>query len=212
MTTEKMTVHKALAELKLLDDRITRAIKDCEVCRSNKHSNDKIEGLSIDEYKKNIQSKYDKANDLIKRRKAIKRAVVLSNAQTNVNINDIEYTVAEAIEMKNKGVYLEVVFKDWMERKLNEAKAEINLVNGGLEERANQYVTAIYGAKEGNTKAEDIEKVKNDFYKSNQYEIIDPLNVQDKIDELEESINSFMSEVDAALSVSNALTEITIEY
>ena len=32
MTTEKMNVHKALAELKILDDRIIKAINSVEAC------------------------------------------------------------------------------------------------------------------------------------------------------------------------------------
>lgn len=45
MTTEKMTVHKALTELKLLDDRIAKAIAEGIYCVANKHSNDKIGGV-----------------------------------------------------------------------------------------------------------------------------------------------------------------------
>ena len=41
MVTEKMTVHKALAELKLLDDRIKKAISGGIYCAANKHSNEK---------------------------------------------------------------------------------------------------------------------------------------------------------------------------
>ena len=44
MTTEKMTVHKALAELKVIGDRITNAISTGVFCRANKHSNEKING------------------------------------------------------------------------------------------------------------------------------------------------------------------------
>lgn len=37
-------------------------------------------------------------------------------------------------------------------------------------------------------------------------------NTQDKINALEDKIASFKAEVDAALSVSNAITEIEISY
>ena len=115
-TTEKMSIHKALAELKLLDNRIMSAIKNGTYCVANKHSNDKIKGVSIEEYKKIMQGDYDKATDLIKRRNAIKRAIVLSNAVTKVKINDIEYTVAEAIEMKNHGVEFDVMMYDALQK------------------------------------------------------------------------------------------------
>lgn len=213
MTTEKMTVHKALAELKLLDDRIERAIAEGIYCVANKHSNDKIGGISLDDYIKTMQGRYDKATDLISRRKAIKRAVVLSNAVTKVSVAGVEYTVAEAIEMKNHGVEFDKLLMNAMNIQYKNAQMHIKQENGkDLEERAEQYVTAIYGQKEGKTNTADIEKVKSDFLTANQYELVDPLHVLGKIEDLEKKINDFMSDVDSALSVSNALTEITIKY
>lgn len=213
MTTEKMTVHKALAELKLLDSRIEKAIAEGIYCVANKHSNDKINGIALDEYTKIMQGRYDKATDLINRRKAIKKAVVLSNAVTRVEVAGTEYTVAEAIEMKNHGVEFDKMLMEAMQKHYKMAQMQIKQENGkDLEERADQYVTAIYGQKEGKTNTADIEKVKSDFLEANQYELVDPLHVLDKIEGLEKNINDFMAEVDSALSVSNALTEITIEY
>lgn len=213
MTTETMTVHKALAELKLLDSRIEKAIAEGVYCVANKHSNDKIGGVPLDDYIKIMQGGYDKATDLINHRKAIKRAVVLSNAVTKVSVAGNEYTVAEAIEMKNHGVEFEKLLMNTMNIQYRNAQMQINQENGkDLEQRAEQYVTAIYGQKEGKTNTSDIEKVKADFLKSNQYELVDPLHVLEKIEDLEKKINDLMAEVDSALSVSNALTEITIEY
>jgi hypothetical protein len=101
---EKMTLHKALAELKLLDSRITSTIRTGTYCVANKASNQKIKGVKLDEFKESMKADYASATDLINRRIAIKKAVVLSNATTKVKINDVEYTVAEAIELKNHGM------------------------------------------------------------------------------------------------------------
>lgn len=213
MTTEKMTVHKALAELKLLDHRIKKAIEEGIYCVANKHSNDKIGGIPLDDYIKIMQGGYDKATNLINRRKAIKRAVVLSNAVTKVSVADVECTVSEAIEMKNHGIEFDKMLMNAMQKHYNIAQMQIKQENGkDLEERAEQYVTAIYGQKEGKANTADIEKVKSDFLTANQYELVDPLRILDKIEDLEKKINDFMAEVDSALSVSNALTEIVIEY
>lgn len=213
MTHETMTVHKALAEKKLLDSRINKAILEGVFCASNKHSNDKINGIPIADYEKIIQGSFDKADDLIKRQSAISRAVTLSNAETKVKISDKEYTVAEAIWMKNHGMEKLQGLVNAMQKQYKQAQAEINRQNGAdLEARADQYVTAIYGQKDGKTNAADIEKVRKDFLTANTYELLDTIHILEKIDELEKKINDFMSEVDAALSCSNALTEITIEY
>ena len=212
-TVETMTIHKALAELKILDGRIKKEIQNGLYCAANKHSNEKINGIPIDDFKKSVRGTYDKVTDLINRRKAIKKAIVLSNAKTTVKIADTEYTVAEAIEMKNHGIEFETMLINVMDMQYKQAQAEVNRQNGNnLEERADQYVTAIYGQKEGKTATADIEKVRKDFLESNSYEIIDPINIPEKSEELRNKIDSFMAEVDSALSVSNALTEITIEY
>lgn len=160
-----------------------------------------------------MQGYYDKATDLIKRRNAIKRAVVLSNAATKVTINGLEYTVAEAIEMKNHGVEFDEKLLDVLNKQYNKAQSEILKQNGDdLEKRAEQYVIGIYGSKEGKTNTDDFEKTKKDFITANSYELVDPIKILDKINALEESIASFKAEVDAALSTSNAVTEIEISY
>ena len=88
MTTETMTIHKALAELKILDGRIKKEIQSGSYCAANKHSNEKINGITIEDFRKTVQGTYDKVTDLINRRKAIKKAIVLSNAKTTVKIAD----------------------------------------------------------------------------------------------------------------------------
>lgn len=212
-TVETMTIHKGLAELKILDGRIKKEIQNGSYCAANKHSNEKINGIPIEDFRKTVQGTYDKVTDLISRRKAIKKAVVLSNAKTTVKIADMEYTVAEAIEMKNHGFEFETMLINVMDMQYKQAQAEVNRQNGNnLEERADQYVTAIYGQKEGKTNSADIDKVRKDFLEANSYEIVDPINVQDKVEALRQKIDAFMADVDSALSVSNALTEITIEY
>lgn len=213
MTTEKMTVHKALAELKIIDDRIISAINGGTYCIANKHSNEKIKGVPVEDYKCVMQGYYDKATDLIKRRNAIKRAVVLSNATEKVTVNGEEYTRAEAIEMKNHGVEFEEHMLEMLNKQYNKAQAEILKQNGDdLEKRAEQYVIGIYGSKEGKTNTDDFEKTKKDFMTANSFELVDPIKILDKINALEEKIASFKADVDAALSTSNAVTEIEIRY
>lgn len=213
MTRESMTIHKALAELKLLDSRIDKAIVEGVFCAANKHSNEEICGVPIEDCEKIIQGSYDKADNLIKRQSAIKRAVILSNAVTKVKVSDKEYTVAEAIWMRNHGMEKVQGVVNVMQNQYKQAQAEINRQNGAyLEARADQYVTATYGQKDGKTNTADIEKVRKDFLTANTYELLDPIHILNKIEELEKKISDFMSDVDAALSCNNALTEITIEY
>ena len=217
MTKEQMTAHKALAELKIIDDRINNAIAGGTYVIANKHSNTKIHGMTIDDFKTSMKADFQKVSDLIARRNAIKRAVVASNAVTKVKVGDNEYTVAEAIEMKNHGMEFKNTFKMYIERQYANAKNDLDKNSGDpLEKRAENYVLSVIQAQPKDSKmAVDSEAMKNlraQYIKDNTYDIIDPIGVKDVIEKLDNEISSFLTEVDAALSVSNALTVLDIEY
>lgn len=213
MTTETMTIHRGLSELKILDSRTMTAINGGVFCLPNKRSNEKLNGIPVEEYKKVMVGSYDKATDLIKRREAIKRAIVLSNACTKVEIGGAEYTVAEAIEMKNHGVEFKKQLLNIMKKQYRDAQAKILTQNGkDLEDRTEKYIVGLFGSGEKKTATEEIEKAKKAFIAANEYELVDPLGILAKIETLEEEISNFMAEVDGALSTSNAVTQITIEY
>lgn len=212
-----MTVHKALAELKIIDDRINNAIVSGTYVIANKHSNTKIHGMTIDDFKTSMKSDFQKVSDLIARRNAIKRAVVASNAVTKVKVGDVEYTVAEAIEMKNHGMEFKNTLKMYIERQYTNAKNEFDKNSGdSLERRAENYVLSVIQAQPKDSKmAVDSDAMKNlraQYIKDNTYDIIDPIGVKDVIEKLDNEISGFITEVDAALSVSNALTVLDIEY
>ncbi len=217
MTNEKMTIHKALAELKVIDSRINKAISDGTYVIANKHSNEKINGMPINEFKTAMKASHQKVTDLIARRNAIKRAVVLSNANTKVKIGNEEYTVAEAIEMKNHGMEFKANYMRFMAHQNMTAQAELNRNSGeAIEKRAEQYVLSVIQAQPKDAKmsvdSEAMQALRKDYIKNNTYDLIDPLGVNKLIEDLTDEINEFNTEVDAALSVSNALTVIEIEY
>ncbi len=213
MTTETMTVHKALSELKIIGNRIEDAINESVFVRANKHSNEKINGVSIQEFSNQIKSGWKKVDDLIRRRNAIKKAVDLSNAITKVKIGNDEMTVAEAIAMKNSGIiYKQQLLAVLKNQYINAVKITEKENGEELQQKAENYVIGLFGNKEGKTNNDEIEKTKQQFIKSNTYELIDPISIKDKIDVLEKEIYEFTTEVDSELSTSNAITEITIVY
>lgn len=213
MTTEKMTVHEALCELKTMDSRIDKAIQSGTFVFPNKHSNTKVSGLSLSDYCNEVKQRYQSANDLIARRDAIKRAVVLSNATTKVTIGGTEYTIAEAIEMKNHGVPMLQKMLKKLDADNQKARRTADGNNGDyLEERADEYVKSLYGNVDMKGASEEIKKVRADFIAAQTTEVVDPIGVVAEMDNLSKRIDGFTVKIDSALSVSNALTEITIEY
>ena len=118
MTKETMTIHKALAELKILDDRIDGAILDAKFVTTKKNNQAKVHGKTVKEFGDNAGSSYSKITDLIRRRNAIKGAVNVSNANTIVKVGEKSYTVVEAIDKKNHGMDYYVSLRDVMKQQL----------------------------------------------------------------------------------------------
>lgn len=212
-TVEKMTIHKALCELKVIGDRITKEQNRMPFVFANEHANTKVKGIALPEYIELMKSAYQTTVDLIARREAIKCAVVKSNAVTIVTIAGKEYTVAEAIEMKNNGMEFRKSMMQKMAWELRQAQAAAEDANGQkLQTRADGYIKNLYGATDMKSLAQEAVEERDKFIKQHTAELVDPLKLNEKIAILEKEISEFMVEVDAALSVSNSLTEIEVSY
>lgn len=217
MTTEKMTIHRALAELKTMDDRISKAINAVTYTMAVKHSAEKINGMTIENFKENIKSGYQKVKDLMARRDAMKRAVVLSNANTMVTIGGKEYTVAEAIELHQHGMSYKRQLRTKIVNDYQRAYVELDRNSGeAMEKKAETYVLSVIQAQPKDSKmtvdSEAMKALRKDYIANNTYDLIDPLNVTKVMEEMLNEIDEFETEVDAVLSTSNAVTVIEFEY
>lgn len=212
MNHESMTVHSALCELKMLDKRIQKKIGETIFCNTNRHSSQKINGKTIDEFCQSTLESYQSIVDLIARRKAIRNALSLSNAKTIVKIDGQEYTVAEAIEMRKCGLDNEGRLLSAMEDHFTKCKNLMERENGQcLIDKADEYVRGLYDSKE-KINTDDVTKVRDTYIAQNTIDFIDPLNIEEKINALSVRVDTFAANVDAALSVSNAVTMIEIDY
>ncbi len=212
MIHEKMTVHKALAELKTLDDRINSEITGSIFVKANRHNNMKIFGKSVEEFRADTTSSLQSVTALINRRNALKRAVVLSNATTKVEIGGVQYSVAEAIEMNNHGMENLIDFRDFLRDQYSSAKRMVESENGEKLVRAcESYIQNTFGSKDKVNNPE-IETAQKMYMINNAYDVVTGFDIEKVVKELTDRIDSFKSEVDSALSVSNALTVIEFEY
>lgn len=207
-TTQTMSIHRALSELKTLNDRIPKAIQEADFIATDRKSAQKINGLSIEDYEKTIQAGFDKAVSLIERRNRLKDAIVQSNAITEVVVAGETMTVAKAIERKSSIVNEEKLLAAMVGKRRTSIN-RLTMENESLPSRLEDYLTAILGNKE-HAKKEEVELHTKSFMDRNEYVLIDPLNIDKRIEEWEERISSFQAEVDAVLSESNAITKITI--
>lgn len=212
MIHEKMTVHKALAELKTLDDRINSEITGSIFVKANRHNNMKIFGKSVEDFRADTTSSLQSVMALIERRNAMKRAVVLLNAVTKVEIGGIEYTVAEAIEMNNHGMENWIDFRDFLRDQYSSVKRMVESENGEkLANACENYIQTMFGSKD-KINNPDIEAARKMYMDSHSYDVVTGFNIEEIISVITKKIDDFKAEIDSALSVSNALTIIEFDY
>jgi hypothetical protein len=125
----EMSITRALVELKNLDSRINRAINSGIYIAGAKKSSKKINNIfTREDFDKRAKADYQSAIDLIKRRKMIKSKVVESNAKTMVKINNVEMSVADAIERKDSIDYERALLSE-MEKQYNSVLINVRKEN-----------------------------------------------------------------------------------
>ena len=210
MTKEKqtMTIHRALAELKLLDAKIEKQTREFEPC--GVHIKGKtVNFLTEEEFKTNATSTYDSILDLIKRKQAIKTAIVNANAVTKVKVGKEEMTIAEAINYKVI-ISHKADLVAGLNARYNEQRSIANQRNTLMEVNLQKLLEMMLGKDNIKAGNEDVEAVAKPYKERNETLLFDPLNALNKVKELQEEIDTFNTEVDADLSEVNAITTIEI--
>jgi hypothetical protein len=209
---EKMSITRALAEIKRLDDRIEKAIAsefvNVAVGRNeNKRSTNRSETLQDTQSK--IQSNRDTLTSMFDKRAKIKAAVVQSNAVTKITLGKEELSVAEAIE-KKKSIDLKRRLSVTLKQQLNRANELVKNLNEKLDQTIETNLATIYGNDKGKADASMYNAIAEPQKNQKEASLIDPIKIQKWIEELDEEISITDTELDFILSESNAKTEIEI--
>ena len=209
---KKMTIHRALAELKLIDSKIEKAISVIEptgIMQVNKLVNN---FYKKEDFENDAKSKYQSVIDLIERKNKIKSAIVTTNGITEVEISGIKMTIADAINFKSIIVFKKNLIATLI-KKHNAIKSKFTIENEKIEKIALENAKIMIG-KEGDNKIkptdEDVKNIIEPFVKRNEFHLVDPLKVEELTEKLQKEVSDFEVEVDAALSEVNAITIIEI--
>jgi hypothetical protein len=202
-----MTITRALAELKLLDKRITKATEEVAFCSVGVLGSNPPTGYESNvKFNESVAARIQSVTDLIKQRKKIKDSIVLSNASTNVTVASVKMTVAEAIEQKNSVEYDKKLLQVIKNRR-TQVLAAIANENVKVRDRFNTQVASMMGSGENKTNYAELEEA---YMKKNSLTLVEPSNLESLIKNMEESIDKFESEVDYVLSESNTVTKIEV--
>jgi len=196
----QITITRALTELKTLDKRIQKQI-DSSLFVS--HTG---QFYKPDESVKTAQSNYQSIMDLLERRKKIKSLIVISNANTKVTICGKQMTVAEAIETKSSIKHLENLLNRLKAQKAQSVRTVESLNDKVRRDLENK--TKMTSDKD-ETKI-DLVEFSNTYMKMHGVDLYDPINIAKKIEEIEEYVTQFKSEVDFVLTEKNSTTKIPV--
>lgn len=209
MEKQKMTIHRGLAELKLINSRIENQIStiaNVGIYQKNKLINGVI---PMDEFHSLAHSKLESAKDLISRRSAIKSAIVEANGRTMVMIAGKQMTIADAINYKQ-----EIVFKKALIARIrgvyNNVVAELNKRNTIVEQNTQKLLEAAFGKENVKISKEDMDAVRVPYMAANEFLLFDPLESMKLVETTEKEVMDFEVEVDAVLSEVNAITFIEV--
>lgn len=202
----QITVTRALAQIKALNDRIGRgtSVSFVTTTTGGKHESGKPEQEVRVQLEANLQS----VVDLIKQRAVLKGAVVRSNAVTKVVIGGVEMTVAEAIERKASILYDKALLNQLVHQ-LQQQQAKAERANVLMQPRLDQLIQTTVG-KDRKVDETELKSITDLFNKQNRSELVDPSGLSKVIEDLSKEINAFDEEVDFSLSEVNAVTKITV--
>lgn len=202
-----MTVTEGLVKLKTLDKRINKERENVFVSCGKKKA-DEVQGIKKADIESALKSGYDSVIDLMENRAKIKAAIVKSNAETELIVGKEKMTVAEAIERKS-GIEYDKALLSRMVEQYEFAKSQVDTQNHALEGSIEQMTQKLSESDKQNLATEQ-KALAEAYMKDNEWGLIDPLDIGAKIKELDERIDAFESNVDTALSLSNAVTMIEV--
>lgn len=202
MADDKITITRALVEIKLLDKRIKKAVTNCTALKV-RTANDKWDRQ---EFQTEATSSLQSIQDLIKRRNDIKARIIMSNATTKVKIGDTEYTIAEVID-KKQSIRHEKDLLDHLREQQRSAQETVERYNAVNRTKLDTLIELNF-SKDRKNNDSDIASITKAFNDNNKVELVDPANVKKLIQDLDAQIMEFEKEADLVLSEINAVTYV----
>lgn len=205
--TTKISVTRALAQIKSLNAKIQRATVAPFIALAIGGKPQNFTG-NTQEVEVLLKSNLQSVQDLIEQRDKLKVAIVKSNAVTTLEVSGKKYTVAGAIEHKGSIEFM-VALANQLQAQSRQAIQQVERANADVEKRLEQLTLAAAG-KDRKVDPDELAAIRDPFIKNNAATILDPSKIQEVTAKLLEEIEEFKLNVDFALSESNAVTLIEV--
>lgn len=212
MEVQKMTIHRALSELKLIDAKIEKGIGAIEPTGLTQMDKPVNGFYKREDFEKSAQSNFDSVTALIERKTKIKSAIVTANGSTNVVVGGKTMTIADAITQKTIIAFKKNLIAS-LTKKHNAVKAKFMTENEKVNNVALENAKIMIGKQgDGTVKPTDtdVKNIVEPFVKRNEFHLVNPLDVENLVLKLQSEVDSFEADIDAVLSEINAITVVEI--
>lgn len=213
-----ISITRVLAQLKSLDQRIAQGISSGPYMAVAKGTTSPtLVGSSGYKTKADLEEAIRTARQslvkLIDNRNKLRSALTQSNATTLVEIDGVKRTVAEIIEYKRTFVPLMQNYIAVMKNQMLHFARVMDTENASLEaavERQSVSLTQSSQSKQA-PDANVLAGIRASLEVNLKPALVDPLSLRDVIEEEQKKLDNFITEVDYALSESNAKTVVDLE-
>lgn len=201
----KMSITRALAQVKLIESKLGRAFAgfDVEINGKLKY----FPNFTTEQFEKEALVEVNSFEDLFKNRLKIKSAIARANIDTKISLLDTEYSIIELIDLKNSSQYKKNVYTNLINN-YNKCKNDVVNQDVKIENEVSKQVEVANSNKTQVSK--DLTTTLTETYKALWGGKIVGLDIN-KISKEKEELDKLVAEIDMILSEINSKTEIEVE-
>ena len=215
----KISIHRALAQLKTTRSRFLNDVKKADFISYTVGTSEKAGSKTVAETTADIRSDYDRIKSLLENFRKLRMAVTRSNSGIDENTANISYadtakkmTVAEIVAYQTHVIPLKMALLSEMTQRYNEVSRRVENENERISEKGMLVLTSTFGGKDSkNIPPAEVESFMETYKNNNALRLVDPLDLKSIIDKLSEEVDEDVVWADSALSEANALRTIEVD-
>lgn len=215
---EKMLVTKALDERDLLKKRISDAISKSKLVSTKRTNDTKVSsGVSVNDFETEAKAQLQRVTDLIDRYERLDSAILLANATEEIEVAGKKMTRASAINLRkslvNKGIrqLSDTDFRGMlishMTDNLRDAKESIARTQSVADSQREILTNNISSSEKKELTPDALQGI-NTYCENLVSVLVDPVNVESKLEELVAERDALISNLESAIKISNATTYV----
>lgn len=215
---EKMLVTKALDERDLLKKRISDAISKSKLVSTKRTNDTKVSsGVSVNDFETEAKAQLQRITDLIDRYERLDSAILLANATEEIEVAGKKMTRASAINLRkslvNKGIrqLSDTDFRGMlisrMTDNLRDAKESIARTQSEANSQREILTNNISSSEKKELTPDALQGI-NTYCENLVSVLVDPVNVESKLEELVAERDALISNLESAIKISNATTYV----